>query len=407
MTTPAIDGPAATQMPVTDKGGGQESPPTSNGNGIAAIAETTPEQASVVPSPTPATEAAEYFAEALDDAERLMKYVAESGIDIDDDVRKSVLHARATSMSEYREDTAANLLTALTKLAARVRPVTAQSLMTCSRNTHPTVRSYWIIAIVLAVVIVPFSIASFVSSAISKAIEKDIASANELSVKLRAQLEAPSATGQTTDLPPGINTADILTELQQFAATIRAIDTRARQLNLFVLYIEKDPFAPIRHDQDEIREKFQLPAGPLNFRQAAADRIAVYQDVRYFAQSLVDDTSVFYGAVTTCILPCLYALLGTCAYLLRCFEQQVSARTFVPSVANSARFLIAAIGGAVVGLFNNFSITQAASIPPLAIAFLVGYAVDVFFSFLEGLIQTFTKSKDTAASPSAVPTAGP
>jgi hypothetical protein len=63
----------------------------------------------------------------------------------------------------------------------------------------------------------------------------------------------------------------------------------------------------------------------------------------------------------------------------------MATRTFVPSVANSARFLIAAIGGAVVGLFDNFTITQGASIPPLAIAFLVGYAVDVFFSSLEGV----------------------
>ena len=70
----------------------------------------------------------------------------------------------------------------------------------------------------------------------------------------------------------------------------------------------------------------------------------------------------------------------------------MSTRTFTPSAANSARFLIAAIGGAVVGLFNNFVVTQEASIPPLALAFLVGYAVDVFFAFLEGFLKAFTKN---------------
>ena len=39
------------------------------------------------------------------------------------------------------------------------------------------------------------------------------------------------------------------------------------------------------------------------------------------------------------------------------------------------------------------------------IAFLVGYAVDVFFSFLEGLTQAFTKSKVGASS--GVPTPSP
>ena len=87
-------------------------------------------------------------------------------------------------------------------------------------------------------------------------------------------------------------------------------------------------------------------------------------------------------------------LLGTCAYLLRNFEQQMTTRTFIPSMANSARFVIAGIGGAVVGLFNNFTIGQGASIPPLAIAFALGYAVEVFFAFLDGLLQPFTKSRE-------------
>ena len=61
---------------------------------------------------------------------------------------------------------------------------------------------------------------------------------------------------------------------------------------------------------------------------------------------------------------------------------------------------MAGIGGAVVGLFN-FALTDGASISPLAIAFLVGYAVDVFFSFLEGLLQALTKSKTHASSPAS------
>jgi hypothetical protein len=84
--------------------------------------------------------------------------------------------------------------------------------------------------------------------------------------------------------------------------------------------------------------------------------------------------------------------LGTCAYLLRTFEREMRDHTFTPSHADSPRFLIAAIGGAVVGLFG-FSITQQPSVPPLAIAFLVGYAVDVFYSFLEGFLQAFTRSR--------------
>jgi hypothetical protein len=117
---------------------------------------------------------------------------------------------------------------------------------------------------------------------------------------------------------------------------------------------------------------------------------ATYQDVRFFAQNITTDVLTFYGAFNTCILPILYALLGTCAYLLRSFEDQMTTRTFTPSVANSARFVIAAIGGTVIGLFGGF--TSQASASPLAMAFLVGYGVEIFFAFLENLIRSFTRT---------------
>jgi hypothetical protein len=352
-----------------------------------------------------------YFEEALEDAERLLKYSAELGIAIEDDIRDHILQARAASSSGWDEETASNLLAALGKLAAKLKPVTAESLKVWA--SEPTVRKYWIVAICLAVIVVPFSVASFVTSAISSTLKTDIADANELAVKLRAQLgppppqatDQPSAPAKSAATPnpagtAGVGDTTVITELQQFASDIRAIDAGARQLRVLLLGAEWDPFASIRDNPEKIHQKFQLPSGLTNFALAAGERTNVYQDVRYFGQSLVDDVAVFYGAITVCLLPVLYALLGTCAYLLRDFELQISARTYTPSVADAPRFLIAGIGGAVVGLFNNFAIGQGVSIPPLAIAFLVGYAVDVFFAFLEGVVQKFTKNNPASPTPS-------
>jgi hypothetical protein len=396
-----------------------------------------------------------YFADALIDSELLLKYAAESGIAVDDVTLNAVLAARSVSESVWNEDIAAALMAALTRLAVLARPVTAASLRASSDAIRPTVRSYLNMAICLAVLIVPFSVASFLVSSISATLRADIAIANDLAVKLDTQTRAPQATtaaapapsipassvsashagaaiaatlqpvtaaapafkrhefvpcsvppdsGPITPLPPTVNQTDVVEELQQYANTIRSIDARARQLNVLVLWTEADPCAGIRKNPKALHQVFELPAGIPNLAQAAEDRTVVYQEVRFFAQSLLEDTSFFYGAITSCILPALYALLGTCAYLLRTFEQQMTTRTFIPSDANSARFLIAGIGGAVVGLFNNFAITQGASIPPLALAFLVGYAVDVFFAFLEGLMQSFTRN---ALAASATPPATP
>jgi hypothetical protein len=342
-----------------------------------------------------------YFSDALCDAERLLKYAAEMGVDVDPDTRASVLRARTAYPHGWTEEIAAKLLASLTTLAADLKPVTAASLRAYQTDTKPTVHIYLMWSIILACIIVPVSVATFVTSAISGALTADITKANALSVKLRSQLGTPPAAGEPPwTVPKGVSETEVIADLQEYASTVRVINARARKLNHFVWPHANTPAEDLGTPQQR-KERFELPVGipdPI----AARDTITnTYQDVRYFALTLMTDVAVFYGAISTCILPVLYALLGTCAYLLRTFEFQMSSRTFTPSAANSARFLIAAIGGGVVGLFNNFTITEQASIPPLAIAFLVGYAVDVFFAFLEGLLATFSKTADKVQSSSA------
>jgi hypothetical protein len=374
------------------------------------------------------------FPQAVDDALRLLVYAAETGRSVDDTTRGSILRAKAAGSAGWDDTIAANLLVALTKLADELKPVTAESLeASCGRLTRPTISSLRTWAGFLVAPIFVFSVLGFVTSSISGAIRTDIATANDLLVKIRSELgteAAPTAGTADKPLPAGLNQGDVITQLQLYASTIRAIDARTRQLNWFVFNAERDPFTELRWNSQEskqqreelqknikargnnqptvevatdneetLKAKFQLPVGLPSMPQALDTLTTTYQDVRSFGQDVLDLVSVSYGAITICLLPILYALLGTCAYLLRSFEEELRTLTFTPtSRANWARFLIAGIGGAVVGLFGNFSITQGASISPLAIAFLVGYAVDVFFSFLEGLLQSFTKGK---ASPVA------
>ncbi len=344
--------------------------------------------------PTDHTKVAPYFLSALDDAERLMKYAAETGVDMDEISRAAVLRARSALTTGWTEDISAGLLQALTQMAARLKPVTAESLRAYHHETRVTVRTYLRVAIVLACIIVPASIATFVTSAVSTALRDDIVKANALAVKLRAELGSKSTSNPAEEIPKGIGEADIIADLQDYASLVRVINARARKLNHFVVPPQKIPFEDNSQalSDDDRKKRFELPVGvpdPVAARDGITD---TYQDVRYFAQTLLTDVAVFYGALTACVLPVLYALLGTCAYLIRTFEDQMGSRTFTPSAANSARFLIAAIGGAVVGLFNNFAITDTASLPPLALAFLIGYAVDVFFTFLEGLMKAFAKN---------------
>src|SRR5580692_8095791 len=102
----------------------------------------------------------------------------------------------------------------------------------------------------------------------------------------------------------------------------------------------------------------------------------------------------------------VYALLGACAYSARRYEGQLKARTFTGAEKPWVRIMIACIDGVVVGLFAKLNATPEASLPPLAMAFLVGYGADVFFIFLDGVLQTFWKPSRNRYTVIAAPVQG-
>jgi hypothetical protein len=341
----------------------------------------------------------------LQRAERVLFFAIEAGVDVGDEVRNSIIGAATTPDAQRTPASAAGLLSAITKLNAAVRPVTADSLVACqdSKRVESVVKSYRRVAVFLAIFIIPISLITFVTTSISEAMMKDIDAANVLAVKLSDEIGppgSPPAAGTRIDpgkLPRGVKEFDVIRDLQVFAATARAIDARARQLDVFVLRMVEDPFKEIRRDTEKTRTKFELPSDLPNLSAALSERISVYQEVRYFAQSVRELISTVYGAIAAGVLPVMYALLGACAYLLRMYQEQVKSRTFTGSDTHAARFVIAAIGGGVVGLFKNFTVGDGASISPLAIAFLVGYAVDVFFAFLDSFVQAFNRGAGASA----------
>jgi hypothetical protein len=204
--------------------------------------------AGIVSTSTTYKDPPDYFTEAMEDAERLLKYASETGLAVDDVMRDAVLEARARLESGWDQAIAAQLLKALSALALLTKPVSAASLVAYFDKTVHTVRGYGKMAAWLAVFIVPFSVASFVAYTLSASINSDVSTANSLAVKLRVQFP-PTATARFTDLdcfsdgpltsaaaalpPPRIRPDDVVLELQQYAATIRSIHEHNLQLRSF------------------------------------------------------------------------------------------------------------------------------------------------------------------------------
>ena len=345
----------------------------------------------------------------------LLGYAAEAGIEVKDTVRDGVIKARVEIQGGgIREQTLGNLLTALTTLAVAVKPVTVESL---KASEHPEearklIRFYGWIAIGIGLIIVVFSLVTFVSSSMSEKIKADINLANSLASKLRVEL-GPSSVDITTattnianvpaqdlvwfgpgGIPAGLTDKDVISDLQQFAATMREINGYAWQLNHFVFNMVNAPHLGGTNRSVTLE---LTPGLEVRLNQELTQKVEAYQQVRHFGNNVQERVAVYYGALATCLLPVLYALLGTGAYLLRLYEDQIKNRTLTSGDRHIARFLIAGIGGLVVGLFNN--VTQGVTISPFALAFLVGYAVDVFFAFLEGLLQLFKRGSVNPGAP--------
>jgi hypothetical protein len=378
---------------------------------------TPPMQTAAAPT-TEATASAilsvKYLSDKLVEAELLLGYTAEVGIKVGDEVRDDVLKARiASDGGGFTKQTAANLLTALTTLAVNVRPVTVESLRVWENPNMEDGKQFRLIlpvGILVSCIIVVFSLLTFVSKSISDRITTDMETANGLASKLRSELgPPPSLTYQSqadtmvvtnipgiplqdqvwfgpAGIPPGLSDKDVISDLQQFAATMREIDGYARQLKYCLFNFTQYRYA----ENPTNRVTLELTPG-LNVRlsQELTDKVVEYQQVRNFGNLIVEKVMVYYGAIAISILPILYALLGAVAYLLRAEDEQGKNRTLIVGYNHLARILIACIGGLVVGQFNN--VTQGINVTPFAVAFLVGYAVDVFFTFLEGLLQMFIK----------------
>ncbi len=332
----------------------------------------------------------------LENAEYLLNYAVESGIEVDPELAQTIVAARRGGSAVWDSLGAGTLIASISKLAAKVHPVTGETLRACQSKARAQIRKYTWIAVGLAALIVPLSMISFITAGISNSITADLRTANDLAVTLHSQLDSPASTrdGSAAQLAAVTAPAASLPDLQQFATMIRSIKDHAKQLDTFLPNRNQSPLAGADYREYELNPGLENSLAAL--QKETTSKTYTYQKVRLYAKEVQDDVAVFYGSISACLLPMLYALLGACAYLLRLFSDELNTRTFSPSYAISARFFIALIGGMIVGLFSNF--TQGASLPPLAIAFLVGYAADVFFSFLEGLMQSFKRPKSAQAS---------
>ena len=158
---------------------------------------------------------------------------------------------------------------------------------------------------------------------------------------------------------------------QQLSTTMRAIYATGNEIG-YTLFGLMPPTPPAPKP---------IPAGLSDIPKIVTDMIPEFQELRQHGQTGRALVAVIYGAISTCIRFRLYMgarsdLLLELSEKLRAYPQQ---------------------------RIQDMKVGQAASAPPLALAFLIGFSVDVFLSFLETLSQSFIKRSDPEPRSKPVP----
>jgi hypothetical protein len=93
------------------------------------------------------------------------------------------------------------------------------------------------------------------------------------------------------------------------------------------------------------------------------------------------------------LLPLLYGLIGSLAYILRTLSREIHNVTFTrgSEIRYALRWPLGMLGGVTVGLFFDPADFQGfAAITPLGLAFLAGYGVELLFTGLDRMVSAFT-----------------
>ena len=121
-------------------------------------------------------------------------------------------------------------------------------------------------------------------------------------------------------------------------------------------------------------------------------QIRLYQSLRDFWQENCTSYKDARSGISTYLLPLLYALLGAALCDLRCRFGTSDGNTRQLTSLGGARYATAIIAGAIVGVFTSLFPTSL-SLPPLLIAFLLGYSVDIFTNWLDTLIRNLSAGR--------------
>jgi hypothetical protein len=190
--------------------------------------------------------------------------------------------------------------------------------------------------------------------------------------------------------------SDLEKEVAKAAASVSAAGTTSAPANVV-------PQRSIASLRDEQKAYFSLGRDLLSTADAVSFPLHVIGMKTIFAPpatSSDSDNLIVRGKIEMLalflagyLLPMLYGLLGACAFVLRKLSDEIDKLTYANDtrVRYSLRLNIGLLSGLAVGWFIKPTTADATlvTLSPVALAFIAGYASELFFVFLDKIVQAF------------------
>ena len=346
------------------------------------------------------------FSTALADAELLLQHASSNGLLplVGDAAQQStrtmicdlVTAREAIRGGEVPQHVVIAFWVAYAQLAAVLKPVNAASLAASRKISLAALKlcSTALVAIVIIVSIFLFMSNSTLSDTFELIDQQNAAALQLWSALQMLSSDSSPATVQGHGDPQSeaIIAERTFSDMVEFSRkSAWLLQTASRLNNWFTPWWMRPSITDVSFNGDGKDRLDHLNVPPslstvAEIREEAINQIKAYQNIREFALALYKMDTLIYNSLSTYALPTIYALLGAFLYGFRLYSRLIRRMEFRPSAAHSARYFIAAIAGLVVGLFGSL-LPKSLALPPLAIAFLVGYAVEAFFSRLDDSIR--------------------
>ena len=338
---------------------------------------------------------------ALRQSEGLLRFAAENVKELPAKPVATICGAMDSAAAKtWDQAVAAEFWLAFNALCALIKPVTIESLSTNldeprvagwrfwdKTGTKPAAsklaaRRYMYLLYFLLIAAAAISFASATASTLASDIQKLIEAGDKLLVNIEEaaqQLETTVGSRDFTEVKDPEDRKLIVKTQAQIQEQNYLLDRMFQKIRIETI-LASFGLSPLSYDLGNLQPDMSVKAVRETINNYLVSRRAV---VAYLTRD-----SIIVGILNTSLLPIILGLMGACAYVVRLISDQIRDTTFSTTspTRHKVRLALGALAGVVVG-YGGFATT--ASLSPLALAFIAGYAVEPVFATFDAIAAKF------------------